>query len=213
MVQVVDRIFTPRSQQISSNGTETKEWIPWNTKTWNTTIQARKRERELRRRKKKKVSTIPIRDGSERKECAGIHSYEGLNEDKTAKVCFCDIGYAFNDNDPNAGCVDINECDNNTNGSSSGLCGNNARCINTDGSFICQCPIGTTGDPSKDCIKVEDENLTTSETTKAIVSTENSIVSTEKRLYQQKILLYQQRILLYQQRIRLYQQRIQLRMK
>ena len=142
-------------------------------------MQVRKRERE-QRRKKKKVSTTPIPDSPKRKECAGMHSYEGLNEDKTVKGCFCDPGYAFDDNDPNAGCVDMDECDRNR--SISTLCGNNARCINTDGSFICQCPIGTTGDPFKDCIKVEDENLTTSETTQAILPTENSILSTENSI-------------------------------
>lgn len=115
-----------------------------------------------------------------------MHSYEGLNEEKTAKTCSCDPGYTFDDNDPNAGCIDIDECDDNRNGSSASPCGNSARCINTDGSFICQCPIGTTGDPSKDCVKVEDENLTTSET-KTIVPTENPIVSTENPIVNEVI--------------------------
>lgn len=37
-------------------------------------------------------------------------------------------------------CVDVNECDNNL--QFLHFCGNDATCINTDGSYLCQCNTG-----------------------------------------------------------------------
>ncbi|XP_072240577.1 adhesion G protein-coupled receptor E5 isoform X2 [Leuresthes tenuis] len=42
----------------------------------------------------------------------------------------CNAGFAVNGSD----CIDMNECDN-----ASALCGNHSRCLNTNGSFFCEC--------------------------------------------------------------------------
>lgn len=59
--------------------------------------------------------------------------------------CICTTGYTPN----NVGCVDIDECAGNP-------CQNGAICKNEPGSFSCQCPGGTTGDPYRTgCTKTE----------------------------------------------------------
>lgn len=59
--------------------------------------------------------------------------------------CICTTGYTPS----NVGCVDIDECAGNP-------CQNGAICKNEPGSFSCQCPGGTTGDPYRTgCSKTE----------------------------------------------------------
>ena len=64
----------------------------------------------------------------------------GLNSECTPTnppQCLCKAGYTGN---PLTGCEDVDECRNTP-------CGGNARCLNEAGSYICQCPPGTKGDP------------------------------------------------------------------
>ena len=51
--------------------------------------------------------------------------------------CLCKTGFSGN---PLTGCQDVDECAGN-------VCGPNARCLNEHGSYKCQCPRGTIGDP------------------------------------------------------------------
>ena len=51
--------------------------------------------------------------------------------------CLCKTGYSGN---PLTGCQDVDECAGN-------VCGPDARCLNEPGSYKCQCPKGTKGDP------------------------------------------------------------------
>lgn len=53
--------------------------------------------------------------------------------------CLCSEGFAGG---PLGGCIDINECAGNA-------CPSGAVCTNTPGSYTCQCPGGTSGDPYK----------------------------------------------------------------
>ena len=52
--------------------------------------------------------------------------------------CLCKTGYSGTN--PVAGCTDVDECAGN-------VCGPSARCLNEPGSYKCQCPKGTQGDP------------------------------------------------------------------
>lgn len=52
----------------------------------------------------------------------------------------CPKGYAKVDG---KACTDINECDLNE-----GICRGGGTCVNTEGSFTCQCPPGLTLDPT-----------------------------------------------------------------
>ncbi|XP_042392573.1 wall-associated receptor kinase 2-like isoform X1 [Zingiber officinale] len=61
------------------------------------------------------------------------------NHSGSAYRCKCKEGYEGNPYIPN-GCQDIDECN-----SSSPIC--KGVCINTNGSFNCLCPLGTSGDP------------------------------------------------------------------
>ena len=64
----------------------------------------------------------------------------GLNAEGTPTnppQCLCKAGTEGN---PLTGCEDIDECRNNP-------CGPKARCLNEPGSYKCQCPKGTRGDP------------------------------------------------------------------
>ncbi len=54
-------------------------------------------------------------------------------------TCRCKDGFTGN----GVTCRDINECLTNNGG-----CDQNAKCVNTEGSFTCQCPPGLTLDPS-----------------------------------------------------------------
>ena len=57
-------------------------------------------------------------------------------------VCECSKGYAkFGGKD----CVDVNECELN-----SGICKGGGTCVNTDGSYRCECPPGLTLDASRE---------------------------------------------------------------
>ena len=49
----------------------------------------------------------------------------------------CQAGY---EGDPQHGCTDVNECNNNP-------CARGAYCFNTKGGHACECPRGTSGDP------------------------------------------------------------------
>jgi hypothetical protein len=70
----------------------------------------------------------------------------GLNAECTPSnppQCLCKAGTTGN---PLTGCEDIDECANNP-------CGLKARCLNEPGSYKCQCPKGTRGDPySTGCV-------------------------------------------------------------
>lgn len=60
--------------------------------------------------------------------------------------CICSAGYTGNSN---TGCSDIDECKGNP-------CGPGAVCNNEPGSFSCQCPGGTNGDPFREgCTQVK----------------------------------------------------------
>ena len=64
----------------------------------------------------------------------------GLNAECTPTnppQCLCKAGTTGN---PLTGCEDVDECRNNP-------CGPKARCLNEPGSYKCQCPKGTRGDP------------------------------------------------------------------
>jgi hypothetical protein len=54
--------------------------------------------------------------------------------------CQCRAGFIANA----AKCEDINECE-------AGPCGKNAYCVNTQGSFFCNCEAGFLGDPLAGC--------------------------------------------------------------
>lgn len=61
------------------------------------------------------------------------------------KYCTCRFGYK-RDN-ANALCRDINECVE----SNSPVCGTNAFCSNSEGAYVCSCPVGYTGNPNSIC--------------------------------------------------------------
>lgn len=54
--------------------------------------------------------------------------------------CYCRTGFVAN----GAVCEDINECANFP-------CGKNAYCVNTAGTFYCECESGYLGDPFAEC--------------------------------------------------------------
>ena len=64
-------------------------------------------------------------------------------------TCSCNTGYT--DFQPHAGCIDINECDVGGNN-----CQANTDCWNTPGSFLCACKIGFTGNPTSNCIDIDE---------------------------------------------------------
>lgn len=69
-------------------------------------------------------------------------------------ACICNLGYTFDPNNINAGCLDINECE--VSHGPSGLCGVGAICTNVPGSYHCYCPPGFTGEPFKYCEDVNE---------------------------------------------------------
>merc|ERR1719376_1718113 len=75
----------------------------------------------------------------------------GSEADAYQTVCTADGKWEDEDD---YGCsTDLNECDDTS------PCGTNADCINTLGSFICQCSPGYSGDPFKDCSEMLDSNI------------------------------------------------------
>ena len=64
-------------------------------------------------------------------------------------TCTCNSG--FNDFQPFDGCVDIDECKVGGNN-----CGGNTDCWNTEGSFLCACKVGFTGNPTGNCIDINE---------------------------------------------------------
>lgn len=82
----------------------------------------------------------------------GDHAY--CKPDGQEAYCICEDGWTFNPNDIAAGCIDIDECD--TINGPSGRCGINAICTNLPGTFACQCPLGFSGNPSTQCIDVDE---------------------------------------------------------
>lgn len=82
----------------------------------------------------------------------GEHSY--CKPDGSDAYCVCEDGWTFDPNDIAAGCIDIDECKDSI--GSSGRCGDNAVCLNTLGSFICNCPEGYTGDSRKECVDINE---------------------------------------------------------
>ena len=64
-------------------------------------------------------------------------------------TCTCNPG--FNDFQPYDECVDIDECKVGGNN-----CQGNTDCWNTEGSFLCACKIGFTGDPTVNCIDINE---------------------------------------------------------
>lgn len=56
-------------------------------------------------------------------------------------LCECSKGYAKVDG---KSCVDVNECELNA-----GVCRGGGTCVNTDGSYRCECPPGLTLDPTR----------------------------------------------------------------
>lgn len=56
-------------------------------------------------------------------------------------LCECSKGYAKVDG---KACADINECELNT-----GICKGGGTCVNTDGSYRCECPPGLTIDSTR----------------------------------------------------------------
>ena len=59
-----------------------------------------------------------------------------------APFCRCIPGFQLSAS--RKSCIDIDECQGNP-------CGDNAICENIVGSFLCKCPSGASGDPSKKC--------------------------------------------------------------
>lgn len=82
----------------------------------------------------------------------GKHSY--CKADGAEAYCVCENGWTFDPSDIAAGCVDINECD--ISSGAVGVCGLNARCINTLGSYDCSCQDGFVGDPKKHCLDIDE---------------------------------------------------------
>ncbi|CAG0881855.1 unnamed protein product [Darwinula stevensoni] len=69
-------------------------------------------------------------------------------------LCICDDGWSYDPARIDAGCMDINEC--NPRIGPSGMCGENAICTNTLGSYSCQCPPGFSGNPYTRCLDVNE---------------------------------------------------------
>ena len=62
-------------------------------------------------------------------------------------ACTCNAGY---EGDPLTGCVDINECRND-------VCGPNGNCVNTPGSYECECIVGYTSlAPKGGCVDINE---------------------------------------------------------
>ncbi|XP_047739052.1 fibrillin-1 [Hyalella azteca] len=72
-------------------------------------------------------------------------------------MCVCDQGWSYNPADIAAGCQDVNECS--TEYGPSGQCGENALCVNSLGSFSCQCPPGFGGNPLSRCQDIDECRL------------------------------------------------------
>ncbi|GBN12717.1 Fibrillin-2 [Araneus ventricosus] len=73
-------------------------------------------------------------------------------------VCVCAPGYTGRSNSL-PGCIDIDECS-----SGARVCGQDAICRNSPGSYECVCPHGYNGDPYRGCIKIEPSTIICSET-------------------------------------------------
>lgn len=94
---------------------------------------------------------LPCKEPCADVEC-GSHAFCQVEENEA--FCICEKGWTFLPSDISKGCVDINECD--ISHGPSGMCGVNAVCQNREGSFDCTCPRGFEGDPTVECIDVDE---------------------------------------------------------
>lgn len=73
--------------------------------------------------------------------------------DESGPKCKCKAGCTGN---PNLGCLDINECTSLLPIDPNGPCGVSAICVNSIGSYRCECPPGSRGNPfDEGCIDVK----------------------------------------------------------
>lgn len=81
----------------------------------------------------------------------GDHAY--CKPDGDEAYCVCEEGWTYDPSDISKGCIDIDNCDSMY--GPSGMCGTNAICTNTPGTYECSCPPGFSGDPQRECKQID----------------------------------------------------------